>query len=68
MKPTEVLRNALQARIDSGVSVYRISLDAGIGNSVIARFLSSQREQIRSETLDKLAEYLDLELKPKGKK
>lgn len=56
----------LRQKIASGQSVYAIAKATGVTQSVIARFLSAERKQIRSETIDRLCEYLGLELVDRG--
>lgn len=64
---SETLKSTIQTRIDDGLTVYRIAKDAGVDPGVVSRFLSSERQEIRSSTIDKLAESLGLELRPKKK-
>jgi transcriptional regulator with XRE-family HTH domain len=47
-----------------GVSVYAIAKATGISQPAIGRFLSGERKQIRSDTIDKLSAYFGLELRP----
>jgi hypothetical protein len=59
-----VLLDHLKKAVASGVSVYAISKATGISQPVLGRFLSGERKQIRSETIDKLAAHFGLELLP----
>lgn len=64
-RPTvsEALRKAIR---DSGLSLYRVAKDAGIGYASLHRFMSSERT-VSLDVFDKLCEALDLELRAKGK-
>lgn len=62
MTVTEKILDALQKKIDAGVSYYAIAKEVGVAQQVISRFHSAERKQIRSETIDRLCEYLGLEL------
>lgn len=62
MTVSEKILSALREKIDGGATVYVIAKAVGVSHSVIARFLSEERKQIRSETIDRLCEYLGLEL------
>lgn len=62
MTVSDQLRRAI---IDSGLTHYRIGKDTGIDTKVIDRFVSGERPTIRSDTLDRLCEYLGLQLRPK---
>jgi len=63
MSVTDQLRQAIRAN----GSANRLAEDSGIAQSVISRFLSGERG-LSSETVDRLAEYLGLELQPKRRK
>lgn len=66
-KPS-ILSEQLKAEIrDSGLSHYRIAMDAGIRPEQIDRFMSGERD-LRLESASKLAAVLGLELKPKRRK
>ena len=66
---SDQLRDAIEA---SGETRYRISKETGIAQSALSRFMSGERG-LTSSAVDKLAEYLNLELtkrnptKSKGK-
>ena len=62
MKVSEHLRKAI---VDSGETHYRIGKESGVDTKVIDRFVSRERPSVRSETIDRLCEYLGLELQPK---
>jgi DNA-binding phage protein len=49
------------------VTRYRIAKDSEISYDVLARFLDRDSD-IKLSTVDSLAEYLDLELKPKSRR
>jgi len=55
-----------QAVLDSGLSKYRISQDTGIPFSVLSVFMAGGG-RASGETLDKLCEYLGLEIR-KGRR
>jgi DNA-binding Xre family transcriptional regulator len=61
---SEQLRKAI---VDSGETHYRIGKQTGIDTRVLDRFVSGERPTLRSDTVDKLCEYLGLELRPKKK-
>lgn len=64
MTVTESLLAALRGRLKSGETFYAIGKAAGVDQQIISRFVSEERKQIRSETIDRLCEYLGLELRP----
>ena len=64
---SDQLRDAIES---SKVSRYRVSIETGISQSALSRFMSGERG-LPLSTIDTLAEYLDLELtkrKPRRKK
>ena len=61
MTVTEQLRRTI---ISSGKTHYRIGKDTAVDIKAIDRFVSGERPTLRSDTLDKLCQYLGLELKP----
>jgi ribosome-binding protein aMBF1 (putative translation factor) len=64
LKFTDQIRQAIA---DCGVSRYRISQETGVAESVLSKFLRGQIG-FNLETLDKLADYLQFELKARGPK
>lgn len=59
-----MISSQLKAAIESsGLSLYRIALDAGIDQAVLRRFVNNDAD-IRISTIDKLADALRLELAP----
>jgi hypothetical protein len=55
----------LQAAIrNAGESVYAVSKGSGVPQSVLSRFVNGERG-LSLESVDRLAEYLELELQPK---
>ena len=60
---SETLRKAL---VRCGESRYAVSMATGIDQAVLSRFHHGQ--PLRGENLDKLAEYLGLELRPKARR
>jgi len=65
MMISKQLRAAIEAR---NVTLYRISRDAEVDWGTLQRFVDGRRPDIRMGTVDKLCEYLGLELQPKRKK
>jgi hypothetical protein len=61
---TDQLRRAV---IDSGVSRYRISVESGIAESVLSRFVRGERG-LNSDSIDRLMECLGLEIRPRRKR
>jgi plasmid maintenance system antidote protein VapI len=65
MTLTEQLREAVNS---SGLTLYRVAVDAGLPYAVVHRFATSQRS-ISLETADKLAELFGMRLtRPKRPK
>jgi DNA-binding Xre family transcriptional regulator len=58
-----ILEQLAKAIEDSDATRYRISKDTGINQSVLLRIVKGTGG-CNLETLDKLCEYLDLELRP----
>ena len=61
MAITDQLRKSI---VESGETHYRIGKDAAIAPHILDRFVSGQRAHLRTDTVDKLCEYLGLELRP----
>jgi DNA-binding Xre family transcriptional regulator len=59
------LRAAIQAK---KATLYRISKDTEVDWGTLQRFLDGSRPNIRIDTVDKLCEYLGLELRPVKKR
>ena len=67
-KATRSLADQMKAAIrNSGQSLYEIAKRSGVGLPVLYRFMVGQRD-IRLATAGKLAEYLELELRPRQDK
>mgnify|MGYP002862470607 CR=1 FL=1 len=64
MSLTSQLKKAIEA---SGISKYAIALGAKVDHAVLRRFMSGERD-IKLSTAERLAEFLNLELKNKSKK
>jgi plasmid maintenance system antidote protein VapI len=60
----EQLRKAI---LDSGISGYRLSRDAGVPQAVLSHFLRGKRS-ITIDTAAKLAAFLGLELRPRKRR
>lgn len=58
---TETLRREVE---QCGQTRYAISMETGVPQAVLSRFVAGGRG-LRSENIDKLCAYLDLELRPK---
>ena len=65
MAISEQLRAAIESREET---YYRIAKDAAVDWGTLTRFVDGSRPNIRIDTLDKLCEYLDLELRPKKRR
>lgn len=62
------IRDQLRAAIDaSDVTLYRIAKDAQVDWGTIQRFIDGTRPNIRIDTVERLCEYLGLELQAKKK-
>jgi hypothetical protein len=64
MTVTEAIRRAIDS---TDVSFNKIANQTGVHRSALSRFMSRERG-LDGSSLDKLAEYFGLELKPKAKK
>jgi hypothetical protein len=64
MKKKTVSETLLKAIKDSGLSLYRIAKDAGIGYAMLHRFATGERG-LSQDTIDILCEHFNLELKKK---
>jgi DNA-binding Xre family transcriptional regulator len=62
MTISDRLRAAIQAQ---DVTLYRIAKDSDVDWGTLQRFLDGTRPNIRIETVEKLCDYLGLELQPK---
>ena len=62
MSLSEQLREAIR----SYGSVYAVARDSGVSQSALQRFVTEERD-VYLETADRLAEFFDLELKPRTK-
>ena len=65
MSVVDQLRAALEAAEKSGDTRYKIAQESRVGYMVLVRFLE-QEADIKLKTVDRLCEYLGLELKPKA--
>jgi len=61
---SEQILKALNQLLGRGVTRYRIAKDSGVNHTVLCQLLRRERS-VRMDTLDMLADYLDLELQPK---
>jgi hypothetical protein len=65
MTISDQLRSAIRARDET---LYRIAKDSGVDWGALQRFVDRRRPNIRMDTVNKLCEYLGLELHSKRKK
>ena len=63
MTVSETLRGAVEEAMRRGVTRYRIAHDSGVDHTGLSRFLTEGRD-VRVSTVDALAGYLGLELRP----
>ena len=61
----EEIRRAARRK---GVSVYRIAKDCGLDQSGLNKFFNSTKHVLTTPVVDKLLDYLDLEVRPKRNK
>ena len=64
MTVSRTLRAAIKAATCRGVTRYKIAKATGVDHTALSRFLHEGRD-VRVSTVDALAGYLDLELRPK---
>ncbi len=64
MTLSDTLRAAIHDAMARGTTRYAISRDSGVDHSGLSRFLAEGRD-LRASTIDRLAEFLGLELAPK---
>lgn len=64
MSISEQLKQAIN---DCGQTVYVVARDSGVSHATIYRFLSGERS-LSLDNADRLAEYLELELRPVKKR
>ncbi len=63
------ISDQLRAAIDKAdVTLYRIAKDSRVDWGTIQRFMDGTRPNIRIDTMERLCEYLGLELRPKKKR
>ena len=63
------ISDQLRAAIDKAdVTLYRIAKDSQVDWGTIQRFMDGTRPNIRIDTMERLCEYLGLELRPKKKR
>jgi transcriptional regulator with XRE-family HTH domain len=63
-KPQKLSDQIRRLVADADVTAYRISVDTGIDRGNLSRFLQG-KAFLSAEAIDALAEYLDLEIKPR---
>ncbi len=66
MTVSAVLREAIREAERAGTTRYRIALESRISASIVHKFMDGA--ELRSSTIDRLAEHLGLELRPKKRK
>ena len=62
----DVIDTLRQELARAKVSRYRVSLDTGIAQAILSRFVNGKRG-LSMENVDTLCRYLGLELRPTGK-
>lgn len=68
MSKSKTLADTIRETIDrDGRSIYRLSLDTGVNQGVLGRFVRGERD-LRLETADKVCKALGLELKTARRK
>jgi DNA-binding phage protein len=65
MTVSQDLRAAIQAAIRDGTTRYVIAKGASVDHTALSRFLVEGRD-VRVSTVDRVADYLGLELRPKS--
>lgn len=61
-----MISDQLRAAIESSdETYYRIAVDSEVDWGTLQRFVDGRRPNIRIDTVDKLADYFGLELRPK---
>ena len=65
MAISDQLREVIEEREES---YYRIAKDAEVDWGTLQRFVDGRRPNIRIDTIDKLCDYLGLELRPKKRR
>ena len=63
MSISEQLREAIER---SPQTYYRIAKGAGVDWGTLTRFVDGSRPNVRIDTIDKLCDYLELELRPRS--
>ncbi len=67
-RPYRPLAGQLRAMIEqSGMNTNAVAVAVGIPQPVLHRFVTGDRENIRLDTADKLAEFFGVELRPARK-
>lgn len=61
---TEQIRRAIET---CGVTRYRIAQETDVSEAALSRFMTGERG-LATSSLDKLAEYLELELRMRGRR
>ena len=63
MTVSKQLRRAIKAETRHK-TLYQIAKESGVAWAVLSRFLTGERPTLRSDTVDRLCDYLGLELRP----
>ena len=61
MSVSEQLRSAIQDSLQTQ-TLYQVAKGSGVNWSALQRFVTGQRPYLRSDTIDRLCEFLGLEL------
>lgn len=63
--PTGMADQLRQAIAESGETLYRVAADSGVAYPIVHRFVNGDRDSLKLETFERLANYLGLELRSK---
>jgi hypothetical protein len=64
MRLIATLRDAILRAEKDGRTYYRIAKDAGVDWRIVSEFASGERENMTAPTMQRLCDYLGLELRP----
>ena len=67
MTVTDQLRAAIEAETKRR-TLYQVAKGSGVNWAVLSRFLTGERPTLRSDTMDRLCDYLGLELRPRRRR
>ena len=67
MTVTDQLRAAIEAETKRR-TMYQVAKGSGVNWAVLSRFLTGERPTLRSDTVDRLCDFLGLELRSKQRR